>query len=163
MRKTSWVPELRSRTTSAIHPKPSQPAQLLNCLAAESTTIRPRTSLRSYDGHLLPQWAKGKSLTSIHPNLHTSIPLYIHTSITTPHPAFGHLLPQGAKGKSLAAQLPSCSAAKPTTSCPRTSLRSYDANLLLKRGKGVGWAFSPTSIFVGVETPTYKLRNYPSP
>ena len=26
-----------------------------------------------------------------------------------------------------------------------------------KRGKGVGWAFSPTSIFVGVETPTYKL------
>ena len=32
---------------------------------------------------------------------HTSIPPYLHTSITTPHPAFGHLLPQGAKGKSL--------------------------------------------------------------
>ena len=32
---------------------------------------------------------------------YTSRPLYLYTSITTPHPAFGHLLPQGARGKSL--------------------------------------------------------------
>ena len=53
--------------------------------------------------------------------------LYLHTSEITPNP-----LQQGAREKTLAAQLPSCLAAEPTTTRPRTSLRSNDGDLLLK-------------------------------
>ena len=81
--KTSWIPELRSRTTSAI----------LQCLFTSIPQESPHPDL--------PRVGEGGMR-------YTSRPLYIYTSITVPHPAFGHLLPQGAKGKSLAAQLPSC-------------------------------------------------------
>ena len=53
LRKTSWIPELRSRTTSAIHPY------------IHTSGITPHPNL-------LPQGARKKSLTSIHPYLHTS-------------------------------------------------------------------------------------------
>ena len=46
-----------------------------------------------------------------------------------------NLVPSPTRGegkKALAAQLPSCSAAEPTTTRPRTSLRSNDGDLLLK-------------------------------
>ena len=86
LRKTSWVPELRSRTTSAI----------LQCLFTSIPQESPHPDL--------PRVGEGGMC-------YTSKPLYIHTSIITPHPAFGHLLPQGAKEKTLAAQLPSCLAA----------------------------------------------------
>ena len=123
--KTSWIPELRSRTTNAIYSNLTSPQALRRgnkyhtSLPLYIQTSRPLyiyTSIHPAFGHLLPQGAKGKSLTSIPPYIHTSIHPeqlphpnppqvgegtcalhpYLHTSgITT------NLLPQEAKGKSL--------------------------------------------------------------
>ena len=123
LRKTNWVPELRSRTTSAIH------QCLFTSIPQESPSSRPSPSwgrrnslyiqtsiplyIHSYplSGLRPPSPARGEGKKALPQYIQTSIPLYIHTSITTPHPVFGHPLPQEAREKTLAAQLPSCLAA----------------------------------------------------
>ena len=85
-------------------------ALILNCAFKEET--EPSIS-KSFDDQASQKIRRydNKKVSYLPLNSYTSRPLYIHTSITAPHPAFGHPLPQGAKEKTLAAQLPSCLAA----------------------------------------------------
>ena len=72
LRKTSWVPELRSRTTSAIH------QCLFTSIPQESPPSRPS-----------PSWGRRNA-----PYIHTSIPLYIHN-----YPSSGLRPPSPARGE----------------------------------------------------------------